>query len=340
MGSRDRKQVQQLVYRYFRLGKWKMDMPLRERILTGTYLCISEPDELLTFFKPDWDATLPLEQKCPDWNPVEAFPFAHRLSPAVDAVAFANAYLQQPKLFIRMRPGKEAAILEQVKDVPHERIGSHTLAFANSTRIETLIPDKSSYEIQDLSSQETGNRFHPKPQEQWWDCCAASGGKSIMLYDKEPSVKLLVSDVRESIIDHLKLRFAAAGIRRYTSQVVDLTRLRADEDRYDGIILDAPCTGSGTWGRTPEQLHHFKEGQILKYTALQQQIARNVTHFLKPGGTLIYITCSVFKEENEDIVRFLEKECWLTVTESTIIKGYDREADTMFVAVCHLPETL
>lgn len=338
MGSRDRRRVQQLVYHYFRFGRSEQALPLRERILLGTFLCEQSPDELLAFFKPEWNEVISLtvdEKLAFVKKQLHIFPFSSHLSGGIDADVFSRSFLQQPKLFIRMRPGKEAAILRLAENA--ERIGAHTLAFPNGTKIETLIPDKSWYEIQDLSSQETGQRFHPHANEHWWDCCAASGGKSILLHDLQSAIHLFASDVRASIIENLRKRFAEAGIRNYNAKVIDLTSpgLRASLPRtqFSGIILDAPCSGSGTWGRTPENLYYFKEEQIAAYASLQRQIARNVTPYLLPGGTLIYITCSVFKEENEEAVDFIEKECGLKITESGVISGFQRNADTMFIAV-------
>lgn len=338
MGSRDRKRVQQLVYHYFRLGHSEQALPLRERILLATFLCEQSSDGLLAFFRPEWNERIGLtvdEKLAFLQMQLNIFPFTAHLSDSIDANAFSRSFLQQPKLFIRMRPGKEAAILRLAENA--ERVGAHTLAFPNGTKIETIIPDKSWYEIQDLSSQETGLRFHPRTGEHWWDCCAASGGKSILLHDLQPGIHLLASDVRPSIIENLRKRFAEADIRNYSAKVIDLTdpALRASlpRTRFSGIILDAPCSGSGTWGRTPENLGYFREEQIAVYASLQRQIARNVAPFLEPGGTLIYITCSVFKEENEGAVAFIEKECGLKIVESSVISGYQRNADTMFIAV-------
>lgn len=338
MGSRDRKRIQQLVYHYFRLGQTAHTLPLRERILLATFLCEQASDDLLHFFKPEWNERVahPVEDKLTfAHHQLHIFPFTAHLSNGINAAVFEQSFLHQPKLFIRMRPGKEAAILRLVENA--ERIGEHTLAFPNGTKIETIIPDKGWYEIQDLSSQETGRRFNPQPNEHWWDCCAASGGKSILLHDQQPKIHLFASDVRASIIENLKKRFAEAGIKNYASKVIDLTspalRSALPRTKFAGIVLDAPCSGSGTWGRSPENLYYFKEEQITKYAALQKQIARNVAPFLEDGGTLIYITCSVFKEENEDAVEFLKNECGLRMEESGVISGYERNADTMFVAV-------
>ncbi|MRG47384.1 RsmB/NOP family class I SAM-dependent RNA methyltransferase [Chitinophaga sp. SYP-B3965] len=338
MGSRDRRRIQQLVYHYFRLGHWQRALPVKERILLGTLLCEQAPDELLSFFKPEWDTGASFDDKLAFlkllWNAAEAFPFASHLSTGIDPEKFTRSFLQQPKLFLRARPGKLPAILRLLEgNYNYEQIGANTIALPNGTKTELIFPDKSWYEIQDLSSQETGLRFHPKAGEHWWDCCAASGGKSILLHDLQPAVNLFASDVRASILENLRKRFAEAGLKNYTSKVLDLTAPSLKLPQFSGIILDAPCSGSGTWGRTPESSTFFKEAQIGEYAALQKKIARNVAPFLAPGGTLIYITCSVFKEENEDAVAFLEKECGLKIEESGIISGYERNADTMFVAV-------
>lgn len=348
MGSRDRRRVQQLVYHFFRLGQWQQSLPLKERILLGTFLCEHTPDELLAFFKPEWNTLIAVsfEEKLGAlglwWNALEAFPFVQHLSAGIDAEKFTRSFLQQPKLFLRARPGKLAPILRLLEgNYIYEQIGANTIALPNGTKTELIIPDKSWYEIQDLSSQETGLRFQPKAGEHWWDCCAASGGKSILLHDQQPAINLFASDVRASILENLRKRFAEAGVKNYAAKVLDLTSpslsAALPRTQFSGIILDAPCSGSGTWGRTPESSSFFKGSQIREYAALQKQIARNVAPFLAPGGTLIYITCSVFREENEDAVAFLEKECGLKIAESGIISGYERNADTMFVAVANRP---
>ena len=335
MGSRDRRQVSQLVYHYYRLGFAHRDLPLKDRILLGAYGCESGPNELLQFFHPDWDPSRPLFEKLAI-HPADHFPFIADLSPDMDREAFVRSYFTQPLLFIRTRLNKQEAIIRLLEkaNITCEVRGPETLALPNSTKIDTIVADKSWYEIQDASSQQVGDLFHARAGEKWWDSCAASGGKSILLLDKAPGVQLLVSDVRNSIIQNLHQRFKEAGIRQYESITLDLTapiKTSAIGSRlFDHIILDAPCSGSGTWGRTPESLSFFKESQISEYQLLQQRIGANVTQLLKPGGSLIYITCSVFRQENEELVAFLEKTAGLKKQEGGVIPGYDKQADTMF----------
>ncbi len=97
-----------------------------------------------------------------------------------------------------------------------------------------------------------------------------------------------------------------------------------------------PCTGSGTWARTPEQLFYFNKNQIKKYRALQKQVVENVIPYLKPGGYLLYITCSVFKEENEEVITFIKEKFNLEIVKMQLSKGYEMQANTMFAALIRL----
>lgn len=345
MGSRDRRWVSQLVYHYFRLGYLgKAVMTVPERIQAGTFLCETQSNEWLAFFRPDLNEQigLSLEEKlakiAPPGEtavPAAIFPFINELSENIDAAAFAHSFFVQPRLFIRVRNKQERLLnLLQQAGVAYEVIGRNTIALPNSTRIDDIITNKAWYEIQDVSSQQTGQLFKPRPKDKWWDCCAASGGKAILLKDLQPAVDILVTDVRATILDNLKKRFAEAGIKDFQSKVMDLTGSNlptlVGNRQFDGIILDAPCSGSGTWGRTPESLLGFTADKILEFQELQKRIAKNVIPFIKPGGTLIYITCSVFKKENEEMVQWIVENSTLKVVEGGTIKGYHDGADSMF----------
>ena len=152
-------------------------------------------------------------------------------------------------------------------------------------------------------------------------------------------IELTVSDIRESILSNLKQRLETAGIKNYHSFIADLTIADCELPvaHCPLIICDAPCTGSGTWSRTPEQLYFLKRKTIDVYVAMQQQIVSNVIPHLQQGGTFIYITCSVFKNENEDMVNFIKEKFHLQLLQMELLKGYDKKADSMFTAVFKKP---
>lgn len=343
MGGRDRRWISQLVYHYFRLGHWGKSLPVSERVVAGALLCETAPNDFLAAVKPAWNqqTTLPLTDKAAllsdALTPSAIFPFLEDLSAGIDANAYAYTMLKQPRLFIRVRNNRLEKVLQLLDKaaVVYEVFANNTtVALPNGTKIEVIVPEKSWYEVQDASSQQTGELFLPTKQQRWWDCCAASGGKSILLKDQQPGVQLLVSDVRRSILENLQQRFVAAGVKNYEARVADLTAenfpASMGSQQFDGIILDAPCSGSGTWGRTPESITFFKKEEIAKYQQLQKRIAHNVVPFLKKGGSLIYITCSVFRQENEEVVKYIEEISDLRVEKGGVIAGYDKGADTMY----------
>lgn len=103
------------------------------------------------------------------------------------------------------------------------------------------------------------------------------------------------------------------------------------------IIADVPCSGSGTWGRTPEQLAFFDQREISKYAERQKAIIGNVGQRLQPGGYLLYITCSVFKRENEEVIAHCLAKQGLQLVKMEWLKGYDKKADTLFAALLQKP---
>lgn len=366
-GSKDRKQVSHLCYCFFRLGKTASPQPLsfgkglEDEILTALFLCSSEPNEILSAWKPEWNEKirLPLHKKLSLINYTflieEVFPWKGELSVDFDHEKFCESFFIQPDLFLRLRPGKEKAVRQKLEraGITFKILSDSCLALPNASKIEDIIILDEEAAVQDYNSQEIGKFIkysidNIKSKITLWDCCAASGGKSIMAYDINPGIELTVSDVRESILTNLKKRFAKAGIGKYKSFVMDLTldsRLIAHD--YDIILADVPCTGSGTWSRTPEQLYFFDERNVGEYATLQRKIISNVIPHLKPGGTFIYITCSVFKQENEQNVEFIQKNFNLRLQQMELLKGYDNlsagplrseasktgKADSMFVAV-------
>ncbi len=119
MGSRDRKQVSEMAYCYFRLGHSLKNISKEDRILAGLFLCNNEKEQILEHLRPEWHEQMeePLEDKLeivrtafPEFDPLEIFPWKNLLSAGIDHKAFCISFLKKPRLFIRVRPGYELSI--------------------------------------------------------------------------------------------------------------------------------------------------------------------------------------------------------------------------------------
>ncbi len=345
-GSKDRKQVSALCYDYFRLGKALPGRSLDEKILTGTFLCEQSPNDFLAFHRPEWNEIIerPLLEKAAMavLDPKDVFPWGEELSTGLDHHSFCSSFFLQPDLFLRIRPGKKKIVLGKLAaaGISYLMPEDNCIELANSTKLDSLFELDKEVVIQDFTSQKVLDVLKnpafliPEPISVW-DCCAASGGKSLLIYDLlKGNMELTVSDIRESILANLKKRFSFAGINSYSSFIADLQDpgLQIQNSNFQLIICDAPCTGSGTWSRTPEQLFFFKKDMIGEYVKKQREIVSNVLPHLQKGGLFIYITCSVFREENEEVAGFIKEKFHLQLLQMELLKGYDKKADSMFVA--------
>jgi len=356
-GSKDRKQISELCFIYFRLSAVLDKHSVTEKIITASFLYNSSPTDLMQAIKPDWNTliNLSIAEKMKsvhkDMQVTDIFPFKEALSSSINFEKFCLSFIAQPQLFVRVRPALQEKTIKKIEQslLPFSLLDNNCVQLPAGTNIETfLLPDKEVV-IQDYNSQKvldflkSGLAKLEIPQDKGtdvpavWDCCAASGGKSILLYDiLNGKCDLTVSDIRPSILSNLHQRFNRAGINKYQFFTTDLTNDRAvsKATNYDIIICDAPCTGSGTWSRTPEQLHYFNEASIDVYSDKQKKIVRNILTHLKPGGLLFYITCSVFEKENDAIINYIKAQFNMQVLQSQYLYGYEKNADSMFVAVC------
>jgi 16S rRNA (cytosine967-C5)-methyltransferase len=265
------------------------------------------------------------------------------LSPEIDPLCFADSMFKQPHVFIRLRPGKRQKMTEMLElvGIPFVDAGEHALAFEQGVTLNKWPGVDRDFVVQDLSSQRVFSALNEIPQgASVWDCCAASGGKSILFHDVIQSrIKLTVSDVRKPMLHNLKARFSAAGISLNRLFSTDLTAHSGlpNDERFNVLLCDVPCSGSGTWARTPEQMLGFDEAKLNQQAIRQRAILDQVVPHLQPNGHLIYITCSVFAEENEMQVQYLQQKHGLECRSMHYYKGYTERADTLFAAILHKP---
>lgn len=374
-GSKDRKYVTSLCYAFYRTGHAFDDMQADDRLKISFFLCCHEDHPLKIFYEESWVERWneSAENKIgfirslyTSFHAENIFPWADTLSAGIDSQSFSLSHLIQPLLFLRIRPGRKQQVLSKLAEnnIAYKKIENNCIALENTTQANKAIALNRDAVVQDQSSQRIGQFMlmteRKKEKTEIWDCCAASGGKSMLAYDTLQNISLTVSDIRPSILSNLKKRFSEAGIKNYRAFVADLSgevkrqkaKIKDDgvknhqsfaadvkdsfnihNSAFSIIICDVPCSGSGTWGRTPEQLYFFNEKEISSFSSLQKKITGNAIQHLKQGGYFLYITCSVFRKENEEVAEYIKENFHLRFIKMEVLKGYTNRADTMFAAL-------
>jgi len=156
-------------------------------------------------------------------------------------------------------------------------------------------------EIQDLGSQLILASVGPEPGSRWLDACAGAGGKSLQLAELlGPTGRIEAHDVRPAALEELERRAERAGLAGR------ITRQTAPVGPYDGVLIDAPCSGSGTWRRSPQLKWATSPAQIADEARRQTAILEKFAPLVRSGGRLVYATCSLCRSENAEVVgRFL-----------------------------------
>lgn len=165
--------------------------------------------------------------------------------------------------------------------------------------------------VQDEAAQMISLILGPKPQERILDACAAPGGKATQIAElMENRGEIIALDVSESRLARLRQNIKRLGYTIIKPMVADATQdlCHLGAGSLDRILVDAPCSGLGLLRRNPEGKWKKTEGLIGHYSSIQQQILRQVAPLLKPGGVLVYSTCTTEPEENEHVVDAFLKE--------------------------------
>ena len=158
------------------------------------------------------------------------------------------------------------------------------------------------FEIQDLASQLVGFACAPQPGQTWWDACAGEGGKTMHLSDLLQNKGMIwASDRSLRRLDHLKKRAARAGAFNYRAAPWDGSAKLPTKTKFDGILVDAPCSGVGTWQRNPHARWTTQPADVRELAAVQAQLLGHVAGSLKSGGRLVYAVCTLTRAETTAI---------------------------------------
>ena len=155
------------------------------------------------------------------------------------------------------------------------------------------------FEIQDEGSQLVANLSGAAPGENVLDYCAGGGGKTLAL----ASIMANKGQIFATDSDKVRLAPIFDRLKRAETRNVQVKAAKSDlselENAMDMVLIDAPCTGAGTWRRRPDAKWRLSPAQLETRTKEQASILQSAKSFVKPGGRIVYITCSLFREENE-----------------------------------------
>jgi 16S rRNA (cytosine967-C5)-methyltransferase len=163
------------------------------------------------------------------------------------------------------------------------------------------------FEMQDEGSQLVASLVTPKPGETVLDYCSGSGGKTLAFAPElQGKGQIYLHDVRPRPLLEARKRLKRAGIQNAQCLLPDHPQLQRLKAKCDWVLIDVPCTGTGTLRRNPDQKWKIDAPALDRLVLLQKEIAVKAVSFLKPGGKLVFATCSLFYEENEAQAKWLE----------------------------------
>lgn len=229
-----------------------------------------------------------------------------------------SASLQPAPLWLRVnrQHGTREAMLEKLEAAGIAAEASELGGDAIRLPVPVAVPALPGFadgalSVQDLSAQQVADALAVPQGARVLDACAAPGGKSAHLLERDPSLRLLALDIDARRLKRISETFLRTGVGEHAQvRAADATDPASwwDGQPFDVILLDAPCSATGIIRRQPDVLLHRRATDITALVALQARLLDACFGMLAPGGTLLYATCSILREENQfQVEAFLQR---------------------------------
>lgn len=290
-----RRAVSRAVFTYFRWWRW---LDPKDSLQKQTEQALSLQvrfDKDPTSFKSEALAA----RAVPDW-----------LKSEMDAVPveMLRQFQREPALWIRTRIGSSESVAKRLGDcvpasLPVFRSQVSGLRYSGLKDLyRTPEFQGGEFEIQDLASQLVGHACAPQPGETWWDACAGEGGKTMHLSDLMQGKGMIwASDRSVRRLAKLKERAARAKVFNYRTAEWDGSAKLPTKTKFDGVLVDAPCSGVGTWQRNPHARWTTQPQDVHELATVQANLLNHAAVSLKPGGRLVYSVCTLTRAETTAI---------------------------------------
>jgi 16S rRNA (cytosine967-C5)-methyltransferase len=282
----DSRVISQAVFTYYRwLGWLDNDTPLDngiERALELASEFESQPDR----FAND------LRRAVPGWI------FGH-----AEAAPEWLAWLQQrPKLWLRARRGRAAALAAKLQDTQPGPLPDSLIYLGKNDLFRVEAFQAGEFQLQDISSQAVSFICAPQPHQLWWDACAGEGGKLLHMSDlMQNKGSIWATDRVKWRLQRLKLRARRSQVFNYRMALWEGGPNLPTDIRFDGVLVDAPCSGLGTWQRNPHARWTTTPQDVLELAEVQKKLLSQVTTAMKPGAKLVYAACTTTGEETVQV---------------------------------------
>ncbi len=241
----------------------------------------------------------------------------HRAVPAwiQNHVAVSPDWLRalqgEPTLWLRARPHQAAALATELVDADTPCAGAPDAVRYLGTRdlFRTAPFQAGRFEVQDVASQLVTVVANPQPGERWWDACAGEGGKTLHLADLMGNRGVVwATDRAEWRLKRLRLRAGRAGLFNIRWAAWDGGDRRPMSLRFDGVLVDAPCSAVGTWQRNPDARWSITPGDIAELAERQLALLNAAGRAVEPGGRLVYSVCTLTREETAGVAISFARE--------------------------------
>jgi 16S rRNA (cytosine967-C5)-methyltransferase len=289
-------EISRMVFSYFRWRGWLEErQPISDQITRAVGLANEFATRPQAFSEFDL-----ISRAVPAWVRDEI-----QITPA-----FARSLQAEPKLWLRTRPGQGKFVSRRLRHCRSFGDGplSDILEYQGREDLfRTSQFHAGDFELQDLTSQAVGLVCAPAPGDTWWDACAGEGGKMLHLSDLMKNKGLIwATDRADWRLRRLKLRAARAKVFNYRTAVWECGAKLATKTKFDGVLVDAPCSGTGTWQRNPHARWTLTPGDITELYGLQTQLLARAATRVKPGGKLVYSVCSLARWETDAVAEHFE----------------------------------
>jgi 16S rRNA (cytosine967-C5)-methyltransferase len=226
--------------------------------------------------------------------------------------AWLRALQNEPRLWLRTKKGRARELFKFLGDCalsPGSQLNDALEYRGSQDLFRTPEFHDGTFELQDINSQAVSVICDPKPGETWWDACAGEGGKLLHLSELMENKGLIwASDRADWRLKKLKQRTARAKVFNYRAALWDGGKNLPTKTKFDGVLVDAPCSGIGTWQRNPHARWTTSLADVRELAEIQRSFLSHVADSLKPGGKLIYSVCTLSREETIEVAQWFENQ--------------------------------